>query len=121
MTSSNKSSKFPAEHKSNNEETPLKQPHQDVFTPKQDILEIINQLHINCGFLDTEHLFIFPINWLNHRKSPDVNVEVVQNLYNAYCTPKYLFVKKDFYSWDPKTHSPRNYLRFFYVAYLIDK
>ena len=36
---SNKSSTFPDKHKSNNEETPLKQPHQDAFTLNQEILE----------------------------------------------------------------------------------
>ena len=35
VTSSNKSSIFPAKHKSYNEETPLKQAHQDAFTPKK--------------------------------------------------------------------------------------
>ena len=35
VTSSNKSSTFPAKRKSGNEETPLKQPHQDAFTLKQ--------------------------------------------------------------------------------------
>ena len=39
VTSSNKSSTFPVKHKSDNETIPLKQPHQDAFTPKQDILE----------------------------------------------------------------------------------
>ena len=32
VTSFNKSSTFPAKHDSDNEETPLKQPHQDAFT-----------------------------------------------------------------------------------------
>ena len=32
VTSSNKSSTFTAKHKSDNEEIPLKQPHQDAFT-----------------------------------------------------------------------------------------
>ena len=32
VISSNKSSIFPAKHKSDNEETPMKQPHQDAFT-----------------------------------------------------------------------------------------
>ena len=32
VISSNKSSIFPAKHKSDNEEIPLKQPHQDSFT-----------------------------------------------------------------------------------------
>ena len=38
VTSSNKPSTFPAKHKSDNEETPLKQPHQEAFTPKQENL-----------------------------------------------------------------------------------
>ena len=38
VMSSNKSSTFPAKHKSDNEETPLKQPHQYAFTPKQETL-----------------------------------------------------------------------------------
>ena len=66
VTPSDKSSTFLAKRKSDNEETPLKQPHQDASTPKQDILERIKRLHIKCGFLDTEHLFMLPINWLNH-------------------------------------------------------
>ena len=79
MTSSNKSSTFPAKRKSDNEETPLKQPHQDTFTSKKQVLEIIKHLHIKCGFLDTEHLFILPSNWLDYRKVLDVNVEIVKN------------------------------------------
>ena len=78
-------------------------------------------LHIKCGFLDTENLFMLPINWLNHSEVTDVNVEIVQNFYNAYCTPKYVFSEEDFDCWDPKIHSPRNYLHSFYVAALIDK
>ena len=35
VISSNKSSTFPDKHKSNNEETPLKQPNQDAFTSKK--------------------------------------------------------------------------------------
>ena len=38
VTPSNKSSTFPDKLKSDNEETPLKQPHQDDPTPKQEIL-----------------------------------------------------------------------------------
>ena len=79
MTSYNKSSTFTAKRKSDNEETTLIQPHQDAFTLKQEILERIKRLHIKCGFLDTEHLFMLPINWLNHRKVPYVNVEIVKN------------------------------------------
>ena len=88
---------------------------------KQEILKRINRLHIKCGFLDTEYLFMLPINWLNNREVPDVNVDIVQNFYNAYCTPKYFFIEKDFDSWDPKIHGPRNYIQSFYVTNLIDK
>ena len=111
----------PAKHKSDNEEIVLKQPHQDAFTPKHEILERINWLHIKCGFLDTEHLFMLLINWLNNSKVPDVNVDIVQNFCKAYCSPKYVFVDKYFNSWDPKIHGPRNYLQSFYAAALIDK
>ena len=38
--------------------------------------------------MGTEHWFIIPINSLNHRKVPDVNMEIVQNFYNAYSMPK---------------------------------
>ena len=41
--SSNKSSTLTAKHKSNNEEIPLKQPHQDAFKSKQETLEIIKR------------------------------------------------------------------------------
>ena len=64
VISYNKSSTFPAKDKSDNEDTPLKQPHQDTLKSKQETLEIINRLHIKCGFLDTEHLFMLPKTWL---------------------------------------------------------
>ena len=60
MTSSNKLSIFLAKQKSDNEETPLKQTYRDLFTSKQQTLEGIKRLHIKCGFLDTEHLFMLP-------------------------------------------------------------
>ena len=59
VMSYNKSSTFPAEHKSDNEETPLKQTQQDAFTPKQETLGRIKPLHIKCGLLDTEHYSCF--------------------------------------------------------------
>ena len=65
--SSNKSSAFTSNHKSDNEETPLKQPHQDAFTPKQEILEIIKRLHMKCGFLDTENLLMLPKTCLEYQ------------------------------------------------------
>ena len=64
---------------------------------------------------------MIPIKWLNHRKVLDVNVEIVQNFYNAYCTPTLFFVEKYFDGWDTKIHDPCNYLHSFYVAALIDK
>ena len=121
MTSSNKSSTFPDKHKSYKEETALKQTHQDAFTLKQETLERIKQLHIKCVFLDTEHLFMFPINWLEYQEFADVNVEITQNFYNAYRAQKYFFVEKYFKSWDPKIHGPHNYLQGFYVAALIEE
>ena len=47
-------------------------------------------------------------------------MDITENLYNANCTPKSFFVEKDFESWDPKIHGPRNYLQSFYVAALIE-
>ena len=38
VISSNKSSTFTDKHNSDNKETPLKQPHQDAFTSKQETL-----------------------------------------------------------------------------------
>ena len=87
----------------------MKQPHQDALTSKQEILEIIKQLHVKCGFLDTEHVFMLPINWLNNHEFPDVNVDIAQMFYNTYCTPKSFLAKKDFDSWDLKIHGPRKY------------
>ena len=46
VTSSNKSSTFSAKHKSDNEESSLKQPHQDAITLKQETFEIIKWLHV---------------------------------------------------------------------------
>ena len=71
--------------------------------------------------MNTEHLFMLPINWLDYHEFPDVNVDIAQNFYNAYCMPKYFFVEKDFDSWDPKIHDPPTYLQSFYVAALIDE
>ena len=87
VTSSNKSSTFPAKHKSDNKETPLKQLHKDAFTLKQEALEIIKRLHLKCGFLDSGILFMLPKTCLEYQQYEDVNVDITQNLYNAYCTP----------------------------------
>ena len=67
VTSFNKESTFPDKQKSNNKETPLKQPHMDIFTPEHKTLERIKHLYIKCGFLCTEHLFIITINWLEYQ------------------------------------------------------
>ena len=64
---------------------------------------------------------MLPINWLNHCEVPYVNVEIVQNFYNPYSTPKSFFAEKCCDSWDPKTHSAHNYLHIFNVAAIIDK
>ena len=71
------------------------------------------RLHIKCGLLDTGNLIMLHINWLNHCEVPYINVDIVQNFYNAYSTPKSLFVEKYSDSWDPKIHGPRNYLQIF--------
>ena len=64
----------------------MKQPHQDAFTSKQENLERIKRLHIKCGFLDTEQLFVIPKTWLEYQQYVDVHVEITQNFYNTYCT-----------------------------------
>ena len=64
---------------------------------------------------------MLPINWLNHREVPDVNVDIMQNFYNAYSTPKSFFVDKYFDSWYSNIHGLRNYLHSFYVGSFIDK
>ena len=64
---------------------------------------------------------MLPINWLNHSEVPAVNVKILENFYNTYCTSKYVCVEKYFESWDTKIHGPRNYLQIFYVDALIDK
>ena len=121
VMSYNKSSTFPAKHKSDNKETLLKQRHQDAFTSKQESLEIIKRLHIKCGFFENENLLMLTKTWLEYQQYQDVRVEITQNLYNAYCMLKYIYVEKYFESWDPKIHSPRNYLQSFYVDALIDE
>ena len=61
----------------------------------------------------TEHLFVFPNNWLEYQESADVNVEIAQFFYNAHFTLKYFFVEKYFESSDPKIYGPHNYLQNF--------
>ena len=64
---------------------------------------------------------MFPKNWLEYQQYEEVDVEILENLYNANCTPKYFFAEKYFESWDLKIHVPRHYLQSFCVAALIDK
>ena len=68
VMTSNKTSKFPAKHKSDNEKTPLKQPHQDAFTPKQETSERTKRLHIKCGSLYNENLVMHPKTWLEYQQ-----------------------------------------------------
>ena len=70
--------------------------------------------------MDTEHLFMLPMNWLEYQEVPDINVYIKEKFYNAYGT-KMFFVEKYFDSWDSKIHGPCNHLQSFYVAALIDK
>ena len=98
MTLSNKASTFLAKHKSDNEETPLKKTHQGPFTSKQETLERIKRLHIKCGFLDNEHLFMIPKNCLEYLQYEEVDVEITEKIYNANCTLKSFFVENDFES-----------------------
>ena len=87
VMSSNKASTFPAEHKYNNEETTTKKTHQGLFTPKQETLERIKRLHIKFGLLYTKHLFVHSKNQLEYLKYEEVDVEILENLYNANCMP----------------------------------
>ena len=87
VMSSNKSSTFLTKHRSNIEETPLKQPHPDTFTSKEETLEVIKRLHIKCGFLYNEHIFMLPKTWLDYQ-------QYTQNFYNVYCTHKYFLLRR---------------------------
>ena len=118
---SNKLSTFLAKNNYDNEETPLKQTHEDAFPLKQENSKGIKRLHINCGFLDNEHVFMLPKTSLKYQQYEDVHVEITQNLYNAYSMTKSFFVEKYFEIWDPQIHSPRTYIQIFYVAYLIEE
>ena len=71
---------------------------------KQETLERIKQLHIKCGFLDTENLLILPKTWLEDLQYEEVDVDILENLYNDNCTPKSFFVEIDSESWNPKIH-----------------
>ena len=88
----------------------MKQTYQGPFILKQIFLERIKRLHIKCGFLNTEHLFMLPKTWLEYLQYEEVDVEISENLYDTNCMPKYVFVEKHFESCDPKIHGPCNYL-----------
>ena len=60
---------------------------------RKEFLELIKRLHKKCGFLDTEHLFMLYINWLDYLKVMELNVEILQNFYNAYRTTKYVLLR----------------------------
>ena len=70
--------------------------------------------------MDTEHLFMLTKTWLEYQLYEGVHVEITQNLYNSYCTPKSFYVDKYFESWDTKIHGIRNYFQSFYVSALIE-
>ena len=61
---------------------------------------------------------MLPKNWLEYLQYEEVDMDIMENLYNANCTSIF-FVEKYFESWDPKIHGPSNYLHSFYVAALI--
>ena len=90
-TSSNKSSTFPAEHNSYNEETPLKNPCWTMDI-KKEVLETIKKFHFKCGNEHYEHLYILPSRWLCLLKFETIGEEIYANLQNAYCTPPFFFV-----------------------------
>ena len=120
-TSSNKASTFPAEHNSNNEETPLKKNHAGPWTSRKEVLETIKKLHFKCGYEYYEHLYILPSIWLYLPQFEKTGEEIYEHLKTSYCTPLEFFVVKIFNIWDPEIHGPRNYLQRFYLAALIKK
>ena len=103
VTQSNKTSTFPAKHRSDNEETSLKQPHQNAFTSKQETFEIIKRLHIKCGFLDTENLLILPKKLVRISRICGCSCINYAKFLYAYCTPKYCFAEKYFKVGIPKS------------------
>ena len=66
VTSSNKASKFPAKYNPGNEEITFEKNSSGTLHIETRKFKIIMRLHIKCGFLDTEQLWIFPKNWLEH-------------------------------------------------------
>ena len=121
VTLSNKASTFTAEHKSDNEETPLKKTHAGPWTSKKEVLETIKHLHLKCGNKYYYHLYILTSRWLCLLQFETIGEEIYENLQNAYCTPLEFFVEKFFDVWDSEIHGPRNYLQSFYLAALIQK
>ena len=90
-TSSNKTSTFPAEHNSDNEETPFKKNHAGAWTSKKEVLETIKKLHLKCGNEHYEYLYILPLRWLYLLQFERIGEEIYENLQNAYCTPLAFF------------------------------
>ena len=65
-TSSNKSSTFPAEHSTNNEEISLKKNYPRPWTLKKEVLETIKKLYFKCGGdANYEHFYILPSQWID--------------------------------------------------------
>ena len=81
--SSNKASTFPAEHNSDNEETPLKKNHAGPLTSKKEVLETIKKLHLKCGYEHYEELYILPSRWLYLLQFRKINEEIYENSLNA--------------------------------------
>ena len=81
-TSSNKASTFPAEHNSDNKETPLKKTHAGPWTLKKDVLETIKKLHLKCGNEHYEHLYILTSIWLCLLQFETIGEEIYENLQN---------------------------------------
>ena len=103
--SSNKTSTFQDEHKSDNEETPLVKSHQGPFASKQKTLEIIKRSHIKCGFLNAEHLLMIPKTWLKIYKMSNL-MRRFQKLYIMPIVHKIFFLKgifRDLRSQNPQS------------------
>ena len=116
VLSSIKASIFPAKHKYDNEETPLKISSGNLHIKTRKLRK-----YESVGILDTEHFCMLPKTWLEYLQYEEVDVEITENLYNANYTPIIYLFEKDIESWDPKIQGPRNYLQSFYVAALVDE
>ena len=63
---------------------------------------------------------MIPKTWLEYQQYVDVHVEMTQKFIMPTVRSFY-FVEKDFESWDPKFHGPRNYHQSFYVDDIIEE